>query len=253
MIPVVDGNERVDKLHPVFFRRVEALCADPRMEGRLAVESAARTYAEQKYLYDGWIARRPGFNLAANPDRVMASTQYDLAGPGRGSWHMEQQATDGRSYGYAVDFNHSALPARIQAQLEPVAAEYRLIRTVPSEPWHYQMRWDDWTWTPTTTPQEDDVALTEAQEKALAAIPGIANRLAKVQSDGARTLNQLLGRPSSVEDDPRPIRTAIGEISKIVKAIEVGDTRHLADALVEELGPDLAADVADELARRLKG
>ncbi|WP_460801498.1 N-acetylmuramoyl-L-alanine amidase [Microbacterium sp. GXF6406] len=33
----------------------------------LIVSSGTRTRAEQQYLYDGWINRRPGFNLAAKP------------------------------------------------------------------------------------------------------------------------------------------------------------------------------------------
>lgn len=33
----------------------------------LIISSGTRTRAEQQYLYDGWINRRPGFNLAAKP------------------------------------------------------------------------------------------------------------------------------------------------------------------------------------------
>lgn len=35
---------------------------------RLVVVSGKRTLAQQRYLYDGWIHRRPGFNLAAYPN-----------------------------------------------------------------------------------------------------------------------------------------------------------------------------------------
>lgn len=151
MIPLVDGNENVALLHPVLRARVAALCADPRLRGTLKVESAVRTYAEQQYLHYGWVNRLPGFNLAADPDRPITPA-YGLS-HARGSWHMEQP--DG--HGYAVDFNFSALPHDVQLTLEDVAREYRLIRTVPGEPWHYQMSWTDWTW----TPEEADMPLTD--------------------------------------------------------------------------------------------
>jgi hypothetical protein len=152
-VPVVDGNENVDALHPVLRARVSLLCADPRVSSHLKVESAVRTYAEQKYLYDGYISGRPGFNLAANPDRII-SAGYNVAQP-RGSWHMQQSDR----YGYAVDFNFSALPPPLQTQLESVAADYLLIRTVPSEQWHYQMIWGDWWTIP-----EDDMPLNDVDK-----------------------------------------------------------------------------------------
>lgn len=31
-------------------------------------DGAWREYAKQKYYYDGWVARKPGFNVASNPD-----------------------------------------------------------------------------------------------------------------------------------------------------------------------------------------
>ncbi|UDL14795.1 endolysin [Microbacterium phage Gretchen] len=43
----------------------------------LLVTSGTRTRAEQQYLYDGWIARKPGFNLAAKPGQ----SNHEESGP----------------------------------------------------------------------------------------------------------------------------------------------------------------------------
>lgn len=145
MIPLADGNENVVDLHPILRARVEALCADPRVRGQLLVESAVRTKAEQEYLYAGWIARRPGFNLAADPNRVIGSL-YDVS-VGRGSWHMEQET----GFGYAVDFRTSVLDADILADLPAIAADYLLWPPIlAKENWHYQMVEWDWTTLPAT-------------------------------------------------------------------------------------------------------
>lgn len=199
MIPLVDGNERTDLLHPVLAARVAALCADPRVAPYLKVESAARTYAEQRYLYDGWRHGLPGFNLAADPDRRI-SPAYGLTDP-RGSWHMEQ--SDG--YAYAVDFNFSQLPSRVQAQLEQIAREYLLVRTVPSEQWHYQMAWGDWWTVPNTEPEDE---MTPAQEAKLDAL--------LAETKGVRDDLTLLRRQVSMSSKKpnRTMQEALGAIAR---------------------------------------
>ena len=94
-IPVTSSRVKIDGLHPRFIARLEAFFADPRIANRVAVVSGVRTYAQQKYLYDGYKARKRGFNLAANPDRKL-SNRF------QGSYHMSQPAFEG--FGYAVDF-----------------------------------------------------------------------------------------------------------------------------------------------------
>lgn len=219
MIPLVDGNENVALLHPVLRARVAALCADPRVRGQLRVESAVRTYAEQVYLYGGWQKKLQGvpgyehFNLAANPDRAITPA-YGLP-RARGSWHMEQP--DG--WGYAVDFNFSALPHDVQAVLEDVAREYRLIRTVPSEPWHYQMTWNDWTW----LPEEADMPLTDDDVQRIADALAKVNRIQFGPGSQTRTLLERIDgttkeilrllkllKPGGVVASLRQIKTKLG-------------------------------------------
>ena len=82
-IPVTSSRVKIDGLHPRFIARLEAVFADPRIANRVAVVSGVRTYAQQKYLYDGYKARKPGFNLAATPDRKLSNGF-------QGSYHMSQ-------------------------------------------------------------------------------------------------------------------------------------------------------------------
>ena len=127
-IPTVSSRVNIKDLHPKFKQRLEAFFADPRIKGKVSVSSGVRTYQQQKYLYDGYKSRRPGFNLAANPDRVNSAGF-------QGSYHMSQPKFQG--YGYAVDFRivGKGLTTR---QVNSIAAEYGIVKTVPSEWWHHQ-------------------------------------------------------------------------------------------------------------------
>lgn len=126
-IPTVSSRVNVKDLHPKFKQRLEAFFADPRIKGKVSVSSGVRTYQQQKYLYDGYKSRRPGFNLAANPDRVNSAGF-------QGSYHMSQPKFDG--YGYAVDFR---IIGRIStSQVNAIAKEYGIVKTVASEWWHHQ-------------------------------------------------------------------------------------------------------------------
>lgn len=75
----------------------------------LPVESAYRDSAQQRYLYQGWLARRPGFNFALPP----GSSKHEL--------------------GLAVDFRPAAF-----GWLEENAARHGWRRTNPGEPWHHE-------------------------------------------------------------------------------------------------------------------
>jgi len=127
-IPTVSSRVNIKDLHPKFKARLEAFFADPRIKGKVSVVSGVRTYQQQKYLYDGYKSRKPGFNLAANPDRVTSAGF-------QGSYHMSQPKFDG--YGYAVDFRIIKKGAISTTQVNKIAAEYGIVKTVPSEWWHH--------------------------------------------------------------------------------------------------------------------
>jgi peptidoglycan hydrolase-like protein with peptidoglycan-binding domain len=134
MIPTTSASVNIDGLHPRFRARLEAFFADPRITNlarghRVKVVSATRTYAQQKHLYDGWVSRRRGYNLAANPDRRLASGF-------QGSYHMAQPAFEG--YGYAVDFRQIDKTLSTW-EINSIAAEYGIVAVIQSkEWWHHQ-------------------------------------------------------------------------------------------------------------------
>lgn len=124
-IPVVGSWVRMVEIHPKMKERLAAFFADPRIKGHVSVSSGCRTYAQQKELYRKYKAGTG--NLAANPDRT-----FGPSGKYRGSWHLEQ--TDG--FAYAVDFR---IIGNISTSVvNKIAAEYGLVKTVPSEWWHHQ-------------------------------------------------------------------------------------------------------------------
>jgi hypothetical protein len=234
-----DGNERVDLWHPALRERVAALSADPRMRGTLWVESAVRTYTEQKYLYDN--QHLPGFNLAANPDQWLTPA-YGLSAA-RGSWHMQQP--DG--YGYAVDFYTSVLPGDVYRSLPLVAAEYRLIQTVlhaglrphgshpppdpatPTDPrlvkewWHFQAPYNEGPlqWVP---PAKDD-DMTEEQEAKL-------DRLLEILEPGSPLRRQL----NDVEAATELLRSDTYGLARVKSRLD-GVGRHF-QRLYKGLGVD---------------
>jgi hypothetical protein len=128
MIPTTSKHVNIELLHPEFKRRLEAFFRDSRIRNKVKVVSGVRTYSQQKYLFDGFKAKRPGFNLAANPDRKTASGF-------QGSYHMQQPAFD--NWGYAVDFRITGKGIST-SQVNAIAKSYGMVAYVPGEWWHHQ-------------------------------------------------------------------------------------------------------------------
>jgi hypothetical protein len=130
-----DGDEAVHLLEPLLaFRLSRAYRRSERLRGFLRIESAGRTLDAQQYLYDGYKRGDAGFNLAANPDRIIGSRGGKTF---RGSWHMAQgDAPDGVGYVYAVDLTHHGALSWDDAHDDLRASG--LQTTVPGEPWHHQ-------------------------------------------------------------------------------------------------------------------
>jgi hypothetical protein len=133
-IPTKRGVD-LSLLHPRFVKRLEAFFNDPRIIGRVQITSGCRTYAKQKYFYDGYKSRKAGFNLAANPDRRFGPKALNGIGIWRGSWHMEQD--DG--FCYAVDFGLCGNGIK-KWEVNNIAKEYGMHPTVSGEWWHHQPR-----------------------------------------------------------------------------------------------------------------
>jgi len=125
-----DGDENVRLLEPLLaFRLSRAYRRSERLRGFLRIESAGRTRDVQQYLYDGYKEKRAGFNMAANPARIIGSRGGFTF---RGSWHMAQE--DG--FVYAVDLTHHGALSWDDAHDDLRASG--LHETVPNEPWHHQ-------------------------------------------------------------------------------------------------------------------
>ena len=136
-LPLVHNRVRVDLLHPTFVARLDALL-NGEFNGKAKIVSGVRSYADQKYFWDGYQNKLKGkagyshFNLASNPDRKFGGGLF------QGSWHMQQPFDN---YGHAVDIRlYSGLTWE---KFVPVAKQYGVCQTVfrpQYEPWHYQWR-----------------------------------------------------------------------------------------------------------------
>ena len=125
-----DGDENVQLIEPLLaFRLSRAYRRSDVLRAHLRIESAGRPRSEQEHLYAGYKAGKPGYNMAANPDRIIGTRGGFTF---RGSWHMAQE--DG--YVYAVDLTH-----HWKLDWDDVHDLLRangLHTTVPKEPWHHQ-------------------------------------------------------------------------------------------------------------------
>jgi len=144
-IPTTKTSVQLDQLHPKFVVRLEAFFTDRRIQGKVAVSSGCRTYAQQMYFFKKYLK---GGNLAANPDRRFGAKGLDGQGIWRGSWHMEQ--LDG--WCYAVDLQQldKKLP---KPEINKIATSYGVVPTIQDrEWWHHQPRRGvDWFEAPALT------------------------------------------------------------------------------------------------------
>lgn len=142
MIPTTYASVNVADLEPTLALRIEAMLADRRMKGYKVV-SGVRTKAHQIRLWEGWLAGKAGYNLAANPYRTISNTFDGLVI--KGSYHMQQ--SDG--YGHAVDLRkpitHSV--AKAAELIGRVGRDYGLVQVAlhaggkhNNEWWHLQAR-----------------------------------------------------------------------------------------------------------------
>lgn len=119
-----------DTLRPRVRALIEA-CPVP-----LSITSAWRSRAEQQRLYDGWRARRPGFN-PANPPGMSRHEDTDGGRPAANAADLDYPNGSGRAFGVAWAHQH--------------AARFGLHFPIRREDWHVESNGR-----PFTPPQEDD-------------------------------------------------------------------------------------------------
>lgn len=100
----------VESMEP-YFRLVEEAA---RVNLEVGIESGFRTFAKQKELFDGFRARKPGFNLAAAAGR------------------------SNHQHGQAFDFNTRSFVHPIYEWLKRNGPSLGFIRTVSGEHWHWE-------------------------------------------------------------------------------------------------------------------
>ena len=122
-LQVVGRNVNLRPLDPETLARFYA--ANEHLGWQLAVVSAARTKAQQRYLYRGYKTGKPGFNLAANPDWQRPDGTY-------GSRHMVQAT----GHSYALDLRRTG--PQSWPHVHAVLHQFGLRFTVPGEAWHAQ-------------------------------------------------------------------------------------------------------------------
>ena len=179
-IPTTSKWVQLDLLHPRFKKRLEKFFADKRIKGRVAVSSAARSYARQKHFYDGYRAGKKGFNLAANPDWQRPGGFF------YGSFHMEQK--DG--FCYAVDLSNLDPKSISNSEINDIAAEYGIVATIKDrEWWHHQPR-NEKSWFKPTAFTESRVDTKPVPKFDLAAI------VAAIHAQGESVATKPLRRRS---------------------------------------------------------
>jgi hypothetical protein len=117
LVEIVDSQLEIERIASstaeAFLRMVAAAAADDVL---IAINSGFRTYAEQKYLYEGFIAGKAGFNKAAPPGK---------------SLHQN---------GVAFDIDVAGAFNSVQYDwLKRHATSHGFLRTVSGEPWHWEL------------------------------------------------------------------------------------------------------------------
>ena len=92
--------------------------------GGISGKGAGRTRKEQEYLYDGWVRRLPGFNLAAPPGKSRHERGNAL--------DLETGTAAQRWMCAGGDYRKVRGGEKLRAH------QYGWFRTVPNEPWHFE-------------------------------------------------------------------------------------------------------------------
>jgi hypothetical protein len=92
---------------------------------RLVMVSGQRTMQQQWYLYNGWRARKPGFNLAAYPNPNAPHIKN-----GGSAADMGVEDKNGGNYTSVLNYGPAV----------GIVAKHGLFRQVPSEAWHLALR-----------------------------------------------------------------------------------------------------------------
>jgi hypothetical protein len=118
LLEIVGADNAIKQISSEVAEFYLALVAASAKDGvLLPLKSGFRTYAKQEYLYNGYVKKLPGFNLAAKPG---FSNHED---------------------GYAYDFAIAGYEGNPRYDwLKRNAPRFGFVRTVNKEPWHWEYR-----------------------------------------------------------------------------------------------------------------
>ncbi|OHC98783.1 MAG: hypothetical protein A2885_17185 [Sphingopyxis sp. RIFCSPHIGHO2_01_FULL_65_24] len=118
LVPIVDRTLEIEYLSEAIVEPYQKMVAAAAADGiAILLNSGFRTYSSQKYLYEGYVAGRPGFNKAAKP------------------------GSSNHQHGIALDIDTAGgLGSPTYDWLAKHATRFGFIRTVPSEAWHWEHR-----------------------------------------------------------------------------------------------------------------
>jgi hypothetical protein len=116
LVQIVDVTREIEVIAEGLMAPFQGMVGDAAQDGvSIFIRSGFRTFAEQKFLHDGFVAGRPGFNRAAPP------------------------GSSNHQNGIALDiYVKDAIGEAAYAWLKQNGPAHGFIRTVNGEPWHWE-------------------------------------------------------------------------------------------------------------------
>ena len=147
-LPTTSKWVNTKDLHPKFQYRLNQFFLDPRIKSRVAIVSAARSYASQDRLYKKWVAYRNGTGPKAN---LAASPNYVRSNGFKGSLHQTQTACGLGGTSVAVDLRIIKKREISEAEVDRIMNQYGMQAPLKhkGEWWHFvpgEVKGKDFVW-----------------------------------------------------------------------------------------------------------
>ena len=146
-LPTTSKWVNTKDLHPKFKYRLNQFFLDPRIRGRVAIVSGARSFASQERLYKKWMAYKNGTGPKAN---LAASPYYKRSNGFQGSLHQTQTACGLGGTAVAVDLRIIKKKEISEAEVDRIMNQYGMKAPLkPVEWWHFvpgEVKGKDFVW-----------------------------------------------------------------------------------------------------------
>ena len=147
-LPTTSKWVNTKDLHPKFKYRLNQFFHDPRIRGRVAIVSGARSFASQERLYKKWLAYKNGTGPKAN---LAASPYYKRSNGFQGSLHQVQTACGLGGTAVAVDLRIIKKKEISEAEVDRIMNQYGMQAPLKNkgEWWHFvpgEVKGKDFVW-----------------------------------------------------------------------------------------------------------